>query len=141
MAPRDFRKIHTTMKDERITKGFYYLYAWFCSLCEGGISFCTGFISRKLCRFLLCFRLALLHSVPYFFFLYQSPSLSLCTVFDFNSSNIDDVLSINPSVNKFPFGDFNIHHKDWLTNSGETDRSGELCYYFSISKGYSDLRL
>ena len=30
----------------------------------------------------LCFRLALLHSVSYFFFLYQSPSSSLCTLFD-----------------------------------------------------------
>ena len=30
----------------------------------------------------LCFRLALLHSVSYFFFLYRSPSSSLCTVFD-----------------------------------------------------------
>ena len=28
----------------------------------------------------LCFRLALLHSVSYLFFLYQSPSLSFCTV-------------------------------------------------------------
>ena len=30
----------------------------------------------------LCFRLALLHSVPYFFFLHRSPSPALCTVFD-----------------------------------------------------------
>ena len=30
----------------------------------------------------LCFRSALLHSVSYLFFLYQSPFLSLCTVFD-----------------------------------------------------------
>ena len=30
----------------------------------------------------LCFRLALLHSVSYLFFLYQLPSLSLCMVFD-----------------------------------------------------------
>ena len=30
----------------------------------------------------------------------------------------------------FVFGDFNIHHKDWLTDSGGTDRSGELCYNF-----------
>ena len=29
----------------------------------------------------LCFRRALLHSVSYFFFLYRSPSSSLCTVF------------------------------------------------------------
>ena len=33
----------------------------------------------------------------------------------------------------FVFGDFNIHHKDWLTYSGGTDRPGELCYNFSIS--------
>ena len=78
----------------------------------------------------LCFRLALLHSVFYFFFLYRSPSSSLCTVFDSISSNIDQVLSINPSANVFVFGDFNVHHKDWLTYSGGTDRPGELCYYF-----------
>ena len=55
----------------------------------------------------LCFRLALLHSASYFFFLYRSPS-SLCIVFDSISSNIDEVLSINPSANVFVFGDFNI---------------------------------
>ena len=79
----------------------------------------------------LCFRLALLHSVSYFFFLYRSPSSSLCTAFDSISSNIDEVLSINPSANVFVFGDFNVHHKDWLTYSGGTDRPGELCYNFS----------
>ena len=54
-------------------------------------------------------------------------------VFDSVSSNIDEVFSINPSANVFVFGDFNIHHKDWLTYSGRTDRPGELCYNFSIS--------
>ena len=53
----------------------------------------------------LCFRLALLHSVSYFFFLYRSPSSALCTVFDSISSNIDEVLSINPSAVSV-FGDF-----------------------------------
>ena len=52
-------------------------------------------------------------------------------VFDFISSNIDEVLSINPSADVFVFEDFNIHHKDWLTYSGGTDRSGKLCYNFS----------
>ena len=78
----------------------------------------------------LCFRLALLHSVTYFFFLYQSPSSSSCTVFDSISSNMDEVLSINPSANLFVFEDFNVHHKDWLTYSGETDRPDELGYNF-----------
>ena len=78
----------------------------------------------------LCFRLALLHLVPYFFFLYRSP-LSLCTVFDSILSNIDEVLSINPSAKIFVFGDFNVHHKDWLTYSGGTDRPAKLCHKFS----------
>ena len=68
-----------------------------------------------------CFQLALLHSVPYFFALYQSPYLSLNTIFDSVSSNIDEVLSIDPSANVFVFGDF-CHG---------TDRSGELCCNFS----------
>ena len=93
----------------------------------------------------LCFRLALLHSLSYFFFLYQSPSSSFCTVFDSISSIIDEVISINlsasvfafgdfsiPSANVFVFGDFNIHHQDWLTYSGGPDPPGEFCYNFSV---------
>ena len=45
-----------------------------------------------------CFRLASFQSVSYFFFLYQLPFSSLCTVFDAVSSTIDEVLSINPSA-------------------------------------------
>ena len=86
----------------------------------------------------LCFRLALLHSVSYFFFLYRSPSSALCTVFDSISSNIDEVLLINPSA-VFVFGDFNVHHKDWLTYSGGTDRPDELCYNFSISYDFTQM--
>ena len=87
----------------------------------------------------LCFRLALLHSVSYFFFLYRSPPSSLCTVFDSVSSNIDEVLSINPSANVFVLGDFNVHHKDWLIYSGGNDRSDELCYNFSISNNLAQI--
>ena len=58
------------------------------------------------------FRLALFHSVSYFFFLYRSPSSSLSTVFDSITSDVDEVLSINPSANAFVLGDFNVHHKD-----------------------------
>ena len=84
----------------------------------------------------LSFRLALLHSVSYFFFLYRSPFLSLCTVFDSISSNRDEVLSINPSANVFVFGDFNVHHKDWFTCSGVNKESGELCHYFKRTYSY-----
>ena len=57
----------------------------------------------------LCFRLALLHPVSYFVFLYWSSSSLLCIVFDSISSNIDEVFSINPSSNAFVIGDFNVH--------------------------------
>ena len=48
----------------------------------------------------------------------------LCTVFDAISSNINGVLSINPSANVFVFGNFNVQH------SGGTDRPGKVCYNF-----------
>ena len=41
----------------------------------------------------------------------------LCTIFYSISSNIDEVLSNNPSANVFFLRDFNVHHKDWLTFS------------------------
>ena len=83
----------------------------------------------------LCFQLALLH----FFFLSQSPSLSLCMVFYSISSKIDEILSTNPSTNVFIFQNFNIPHKDWLSYSGGTDRPGELCYNVSISNGLNQM--
>ena len=49
----------------------------------------------------------------------------LC-VFDSFSSNIDEILSSNPSTYVCVFGGFNVHHKYWLTFSGGTDRPGDL---------------
>ena len=86
----------------------------------------------------LCFWLTLLHSVSYFFFLYQWPFSSLCMVFDSILSNIDEVLSINSSALSVSW-DFNVHHKDWQTYSGGTDRPGELCYDFSISNDLNQI--
>ena len=62
----------------------------------------------------LCFRLALLHSLSYLFFLYRSPSWSLGTVFDSILSSIEEALLIDRSVKVFALnGDFDVHHKDW----------------------------
>ena len=97
-----------------------------------GLPFARDLSLENFSDFYLCFRLALLHSVSYFFFLYRSPCSSLCIVFDSVSCNIDEVLSINPSANDFVFGNFNGHHKEWLSYSGGTDQPGELCYNFSI---------
>ena len=78
-----------------------------------------------------------------FFFLYRSSSSSLCTAFDAILSNIDEVLSIIPSIipsaNLFVFGGFNVNLKDWLTYSGGTERPGKLCYNLSISNNLSQM--
>ena len=71
--------------------------------------------------------------MSYFLFLYQSPSLSLCTIFYSISSKIDEVLSINPCANEF------VHHKDWLTYYDGTDIPGELYYNFSISNDLNQM--
>ena len=75
-----------------------------------GLPFAQGLSLENSANCYLCFRLALVSVL--IFFLYQSPSSSLCTVFDSISSNIDEVLLINSSANVFLFGDFNAHHKD-----------------------------
>ena len=49
-------------------------------------------------------------------------------------SNIDEILLINPSANMFVFGDFNVHHKDWLTYYGGTDWPGELSVMIFLSQ-------
>ena len=72
-------------------------------------------------------------------FQYLSPSSSLCTVFQSISSNIDEVLLLNPSANVFVFVDFNLHHKDWLTHSGGTDRFCALCYNLPIPNDLTEM--
>ena len=67
------------------------------------------------------------------------PSSSFWMVFDSISSNIDEVLLVNPFANVFIFGEFNAHPKDWLTYSGRTDRPDELYYSFSISNNLTQM--
>ena len=56
-------------------------------------------------------------------FSYLSSFSPLCTLFDSILSNIDEVVSINSSINLFVFGDFNIHHKNSMVFS----------YFFFVS--------
>ena len=91
----------------------------------GRTSFCTLSLENSTDSYLF-FWLALIRSVSYFFFLYESPSSASCLFFYSISSNIHEALSINPSANVFLFRDFNVHHKGWLSYSGGTDRPGEI---------------
>ena len=58
------------------------------------------------------------------------PLVLLSITFFIFLHDCDEILLINPSANVLVFEDFNIHQKDWVTSSGETDRPGELCCNF-----------
>ena len=49
------------------------------------------------------------------------------------------VPSVNPSVTVFVFGDFYVHHDDWLTYSGGTNKPAEPCYIFSLSNDLTQM--
>ena len=84
-----------------------------------GLSFARDLSLENTADSYLCFWLALLNLVSYFFFPYLPPSSSLCL------AKIDEVLSISSSANVLVFGDFNLHRKDWPTYSGGTGRPGD----------------
>ena len=94
-------------------------------------------ISRKLCRFLLIISAGFTSLTDLLLFPQWITFFSF--VHDSISSSIGEVLLIYPSANVFVFGDFNIHHKDWHVYSSGTDRSGELCYNFSISNYLTEM--
>ena len=105
-----------------------------------GLSFAWGLSLENSQDSYLFFQVALLHSVLYFFLLCRSPSSSLCIVFDAISFSIDEVLSINPSVNVFVFGDLNILHKNWLTSPTQISDRDSHCpglYYIFIYPDFS----
>ena len=60
----------------------------------------------------MCFKLSLLKSTTFLFFLYRSPSSQNCSVIQSVSNNIDQALSSHNSANVFVFGDFNVHHEE-----------------------------
>ena len=79
-----------------------------------------------------CVRLALLHLVPYFFFLHWSTSSSFWTTFYAIRYSQSTQLHY-----VFNFGDFNLYQKDWLTYFSGTNRPGELCYNIPFSNNHT----
>ena len=90
-------------------------------------------LPMKTLMILICFWLVLLQTVYYFFFLYRTQSFSLCTVFNAFSSNIDQVLPVNPSPNLFVFED-NVHPRDWLTYSDLIGVTSFSVFFFPLLK-------
>ena len=85
----------------------------------------------------ICFRLALLHSTTYLFFLYQSPTPSYSVV-EAVSSNIDKARGIQPA-DIIVCGDFNARNPDWLVHSHTTDAAGLSCHDFAMSQDLTQI--
>ena len=95
---------------------------------------------EDLTKSFMCFRVSLLHSTSYLFFLYRSPSNQSCAVLDSVSESIDKALISHPTANIFVFGDFNVHHSDWLSPfSNCTNASGVHAYNFALSHSLTQL--
>ena len=92
----------------------------------------TQDLSPENCRFLFVFNL--LYIIQCITTFSSITTVCVCvTVFDAVSSNIDEIVWINPSANGFVLEEFSMHFKGWLTYSSWTDRLQKLCYDFSIS--------
>ena len=86
----------------------------------------------------MCFRIALLHSTTFIYFLYRSPSTQNCLILQCISDSIDKALSENPSANIVVCGDFNVHHSEWL-GSSFTDNAGIETFNFSVSQNLTQI--
>ena len=116
-------------------------FKWFCYSCivlqfmlRRGFPL-DGTNLQKILWILICFRLALLYSVFYYFFLHPSFSSSLCSIFNAVSSNIDDVRSVIPFANVFVFGDFMVHHV-YPALVGLIDLSNNLIKWLTFLFGF-----
>ena len=52
---------------------------------------------------------------------------------------IDDTHSLHPNADILVFGDFNVHHQEWLIHSNGIDLSGVEAYKFSISQSWTQI--
>ena len=87
----------------------------------------------------MCFRLALLHSTTFIFFLYRSPSSSSCFVVEGVLSNIDKALILQPSANNMVCGDFNAHNIKGLCHSHNIDVVGLFCQEIAMAQDLTQI--
>ena len=86
-------------------------------------SCCTGLIIRRNLRFLS------LNSFYVFDRIYFIQYLTSFSSVD-TRPHLCAQMEINPSAFLLVFGDFNVHHRDWLNYFGETGRYDKPCYIF-----------
>lgn len=83
----------------------------------------------------LCFCRLLVYSTTFIFTLYH-PQDDRTVMFNKITEIIDNTLTESPSA-RFPiFGDFTIHHKEWLIHSNKNDEEGRYCWDFSVASNW-----
>ena len=108
-----FNKTVREKRKARYAKAFSYNILWL-----------SGFLQLFIHKLFLFWDFLLACCIPFVTFTFLQHVSAL---------EIGNICSRLKSANVFVFGDFNVHHKDWLTYSGGTDWPGELCYNFPIS--------
>ena len=70
---------------------------------------------------------------------YLSPnSTDYPKFFDYLNSKIEHILSNSPFSEIIILGDFNVHHRQWLSSNSH-DSAGELAFDFSIENNLEQL--
>ena len=96
-------------------KEFCYLYAWSCSFVKERLPFSWDLsLEKSADSYAFVFRWLYLTQCLTSFFSINHLCLYVQFQNTISSINIDKVLLINPFANKFVFGYFNVHHKDWM---------------------------
>src|ERR1700755_1097024 len=87
----------------------------------------------------LCLRLSCHSTTKFIFSVYLSPnSIDYLKFFDYLNSKIEHILSSSPFSEIIILGDFNVHHRQWLSSSSH-DPAGELAFQFSIQNNFEQL--
>jgi hypothetical protein len=123
----------------------YYLYTQFSA--KGG---CCGYVRNdSICSRVsdlessefstLWLRLSCQSTTKFICAVYLSPnSTDYPKFFEYLNSKIEHILSSSPFCEIIILGDFNVHHRQWLSSRTQ-DRAGELAYQFSIQNDLEQL--
>ena len=112
----------------RKLKRLCYSYTWSCGSSEERTFFCTWLVPWKLRSILSILSIDFPSCSVLFYYFIDHRSL-LCI--HFSVLFHQKVPSVNPSLNYFVFGDFGVHHKNWLIYVSETYTS--LTMFFLLS--------
>ena len=64
---------------------------------------------------------------------------SNCTLFNYLSEHLDNIVQSTKAQRVLILGDFNVHHKEWLNSHSQTDQAGVACKTFCLAHGLEQI--